>query len=140
MLMARPAGLGVSVRGESVYVTGWLDQSVSVFDRAANGHLTYVDRVRNGERMLSWFRDASEDTLIPASVLSASSASMNLSSNVTADPRPKSYPVRLGGHYHPIWHFTSRDSEPFVMNGEQYLAVAASDKLNTLYFNQNLPK
>jgi len=127
--MRRPSAVAVSVRGESVYITGWLDQAVSVFERAQNGSIIYLDRVRNGERMLSWYHDNSKSTLIPASVLSAP---MTIAVNHTAeDYLPTEYPMRLGGSIHPTWHLTSRDTKSFVISGEHFLAVAASDKIGS---------
>jgi len=100
--LAGASSLFISHNSRSVYVTGFRDQSVAAFHRDDNRTLTFVDRIKNGERRFDLF------PVNPPQLAALS------------DP-VATFPLALGSNS------SARAARYFVMDGEQYLALAFSE-------------
>jgi len=100
--LAGASSLFISHNSRSVYVTGSRDQSVAAFHRESNGDLTYIDRIKNGERRFDRY------PVTPPDVNTA---------NISTGLDPHS-PMLLSKEA------SARAVRYFVMDGEQYLAIA----------------
>ena len=95
----------VLVQGSTVYVAGWEDQALAVFEQGAGDAaepLEYVDRVKEGERLFALFDDRVDPAALPGEL-----------------------PARLGEGR--PWALSARDSKAFRIDGELILAVASSE-------------
>jgi len=92
----------------SVYVTGYTDQSLVLFNREpGTGLLNYIDRVKNGERRFEKF------------VVSVDNA-----------PQKAEVPNSDSGYPKQLDSGASRTAEYFIVDGKQYLAIAVDISLD----------
>jgi len=92
----------------SVYVTGYTDQSLVLFNReSGTGLLKYIDRVKNGERRFEKF------------VVSVDNA-----------PQKAEVPNSDSGYPKQLDSGASRTAEYFIVDGKQYLAIAVDISLD----------
>jgi hypothetical protein len=113
--------LSLSTSGENLYVGSLQDRAIVLFKRQDDGLLAYVDRIKEGERLLASFQRDIDDSPweIPSSSYVSASEYEKLWSKT---------PYRLGGNaVDRPWTFTAQDLETFTIKGRLYLVVAASD-------------
>ena len=107
--LAGASAVLISENGLSVYVAGARDQAVAAFQRdPVTGSLTYIDRIKNGERRFDQF------VLEPTFQLSSRRRSI-----LQLDPMKNvsTYPLQLDGLG------SVKMTKYFSMDGQQYLAV-----------------
>ena len=109
--------LSMSPNCKTLYAIGFLQSTVVSFSRdLISGMLLFSDRITEGERRIGSINDYVDDTIIQ-------NASTEYKSWATG-----SFPLRLGGNaFDTAWTFTARDVVHFSIEGETYVAVAASD-------------
>jgi len=107
------AGLHVADR---VYVTGWLDNAVSVFSKSTSGEMSFCDATYNGEVNFLSFNLSSQNTLIPINALTRSQSFLE----------GNFYPRRIGS-FQNSWALSARATRHFQIDQVDYLALASSD-------------
>jgi hypothetical protein len=102
-------GISVTTTND-VYVAGSVDQAITVLQYQSDEGFILIDRLKNGERLISAFKGIRAEDLTD---------NMNVNNG----------PVRLrDGTADQIWEFSARDSQHISIGGETYLIVASSDE------------
>ena len=137
-------GVAVSTNGTLVYVAGHNDAAVAVLswqpDGFGGGALDFVDRLKQGERLLHLLDDNVSDTVVlvpppePTGAIFYDTASGEWLP-VPPEPlpfvEPPGLPHRIGGssaagdRNAPSWVFNARANVAFSEDGEEYLVTAA---------------
>jgi len=107
--LAGAFGISVTTTND-IYVAGATDQAVTVLQSQGNGDFVFIDRLKNGERLISSFPGI---------------LAKDLTDNLDLDNGP----MRLrDGAADQIWEHSARDSQHFSIEGEMYVIVASSDE------------
>lgn len=113
--IAGARALWLSHNGRSVYVAGSRDQAVAIFSRGSDGKVAFVDRLKNGERLLARYAAA------PPAHPEPRYTSNGTQAHLGADG------AQLGASPARVMTGSVRAARAFAMDGVQFLALGVGD-------------